>query len=128
MGNDYCTGIRCTGGNNRDKLFEIFIICNGDTNVFIHALNKLNKLNSDKIDYYIPTNFLEKYNESKILYKNMKVIIPSSVEININLPNILEINNYTNLYEMHKNSIKNLLNSMTKLYYNFYPLINELKI
>lgn len=124
MGNDYCQGIRCNGGNNRDKLFEIYIVCDCDTNIFI---NTLNKLNNDKINYYIPTNFLERYNESKSIYKNIEVVSPSSVKINVKLPHITRLNNYSKIYEIKQITIKNLIEIMTKLYNNFYSISNEIQ-
>jgi flap endonuclease-1 len=123
MGNDYCQGIRCNGGNNRDKLFEIYIVCECDTNIFI---NTLHKLNNDKINYYIPINFLERYLESKNIYKNIEVISPSTVKINVKLPHITKLNNYPNIYDIKHTTIKILIDSMTKLYNNFHLISNEI--
>jgi len=124
MGNDYCQGIRCNGGNNRDKLFEIYIVCECNINIFI---NTLNKLNNDKINYYIPANFLEKFSKCKEIYKNIEVTIPSNIKINIKLPHISKLNNYIKMYEIKQSTIKILIDTMTKLYSSFYSINNEIQ-
>jgi len=80
MGNDYCNGIRISGGNNKDKLFELFVLNNCDMNKFIEYLEYENK-ESHKILYFIPDNFIDKWIECKNMYMTANVIDPKTIDI-----------------------------------------------
>ncbi len=129
MGNDYCNGIRCCGGNNRDKLFEIFIICDCNVEIFVNTLHRLNKA-SDKDyiiqKYYIPTQFLQKYNETKDIYNNIEIYEPSLINLKINKPNIKKINDYVIDYKIKPSMINNLINSLTKIHIIFNKILLDI--
>lgn len=123
MGNDYCNGIRCCGGNNRDKLFEIFVVCNCDVKIFV---NTLQHLNNDTMKYYIPQQFLEKYEETKDIYKQIEVLDPKLINIQIKKFNYKNINQYITKYKMKESIIKNLIQSIKTVYDTFQPILNEI--
>lgn len=80
MGNDYCNGIRISGNNNKDKLFELFVLNDCDINKFIEYLEYENN-KSNRILYFIPDNFIDKCIECRNMYFTANVINPETIDI-----------------------------------------------
>jgi 5'-3' exonuclease len=116
MGNDYCGGIRSNGGNNRDKLFELFVISQLNVPVFI---NIIYELNTDKIIYYVPENFLIKWKLSKKIYSNVEIILPSLIDINMKKPQIKNMNNFLEELNFREDIINHINESLTNVYNYF---------
>lgn len=125
MGNDYCNGIRCSGGNNRDKLFEIFVCCNFDVELFVEIIYEFNK---DKIMYYIPEDFLIKWKISKNTLENIQIIHPSEINLNLKKINTSKLNYFLLKYEFKNEIIINMHDTMNILYSNYYNIMKQLNI
>jgi flap endonuclease-1 len=122
LGNDYGHGIRCAGGNNRDKLFELFVLNDFDMIKYIAHLYQINTL-VGSIKYYIPEQFIEKWVISKNNYKFTEIIQPSKININMNKPDDEKIKSFflkKNIYNMQ---YKTILPSLNKLY-DYYSNAN----
>lgn len=115
LGNDYGHGIRCSGGNNREKLFELFILNDCNITKFIAHLYQINKI-TGHIKYYIPEQFIEKWVLSKNNYKSAEIVDPSEIDIFMNLPNLIELKQYLTSREFSNNQIDNFCNIINKLY------------
>lgn len=123
MGNDYCNGIRCSGGNNTDKLFEIFVCCNFDVELFLETIYELNK---KKILFYIPEDFLIKWKISKNTFNNIKIINPAEINLNLNKINTTKLNYFLSKYEFKNEIIINMCDIMNILYSNYYNIMTIL--
>lgn len=123
MGNDYCNGIRCSGGNNRDKLFEIFVCCNFDVELFVETIYELNK---KKILFYIPEDFLIKWKISKNTFNNIKIINPAEINLNLNKINTTKLYYFLSKYEFKNEIIINMCDIMNILYSNYYNIMTIL--
>lgn len=115
LGNDYGHGIRCSGGNNREKLFELFILNDCNITKFIAHLYQINKI-CGQIKYYIPEQFIEKWVLSKNNYKNAEIVDPSEIDIYMKLPKLMELKKYLINRDFSNNQIDNFCNSINKLY------------
>ena len=115
LGNDYGHGIRCSGGNNREKLFELFVLNNFNIINFVAHLYQINK-HIGFIKYYIPEYFIEKWVISKDNYKNAEIIDPSSIKIHMSMPNYEELKQYLliNKFNIYQTIIIN--NTIKRLY------------
>jgi flap endonuclease-1 len=111
MGNDYCNGIRISGGNNRDKLFEFFVISNFDMNNFVDLLYSFN---IDKIIFYIPDVFLIKWKLSRDLYLNVDIIDPKIVDIKYKKYNISDIKKYLEKFNIRHDIIERYIATIEK--------------
>ena len=125
MGNDYCNGIRCSGGNNRDKLFEIFVCCNFDVELFVEIIYEMNK---DKILFYIPEDFLIKWKISINIFENIKIINPSDINLNLTKIDHKKINYFLQKNEFKNELIKNIIDGIDILYENYYQTMKQLNI
>lgn len=123
MGNDYCNGIRCSGGNNRDKLFEIFVCCNFDVELFVETIYELNK---KKILFYIPEDFLIKWKISKNTFDNIKIINPAEINLNLNKINTTKLYYFLSKYEFKNEIIINMCDIMNILYLNYCNIMIKL--
>ena len=117
LGNDYCNGIRCSGGTNRDELFKMFVLCNFDIYAFVHKIYELNK-NSDKILYYMSEDFLLKWLMSKKTFEDTCVIHPDNINIYPNKLNKSKLNIFLKENEFRNDMINKLINSVENLYFN----------
>ena len=120
MGNDYCNGIRCNGGNNRDRLFELFVLSEFNINIFISILNVLNE---KKILYYIPENFIEKWKECSIIYNNVDIIDPENIDIKMNKPNQKELRTFLEKNDFRNDIIEHITDSLLDLHNYFAKAI-----
>ena len=118
LGNDYGHGIRCAGGNNREKLFELFVLNDFDMVKYIAHLYQINKL-SGMIKYYIPEQFIEKWVLSKNNYKYSEIIEPSEINITMNKPDNDKIKYYFLKRKMHMMQPGTIILTLGKLY-NYY--------
>ena len=108
LGNNYTHGVRCSGGNNRDKLFEIFVMHEFDMIKYIAHLYQINaELN--QIKYYIPEKFIEKWVQIKNNYSNAATYHPSTIDINMSTPDISNIEQFMNDNNFNEVQINNLL-------------------
>jgi flap endonuclease-1 len=123
MGNDYCNGIRCSGGNNRDKLFEIFVCCNFDVELFVEIIYEFNK---EKIMYYIPEDFLIKWKISKNIFENIQIINPSEINLILNKININNVHSFFEYNEFKKETTINIIYSINILYENYSNFMKKL--
>jgi hypothetical protein len=111
MGNDYCTGIRISGCNNKDKLFELFVLNECNYIKFCNYLIGKNK-DADKIIYYIPENFCQKLFECKKMYLNADVIDPSIINIEYKLPDSIQLYKFLNTLNFNKDVNVNINTSL----------------
>lgn len=126
LGNDYGHGIRCAGGNNRDKLFEIFVLNHFDVVKYIAHLYQINKL-LGTIKYYIPEQFIEKWVISKNNYKFSEIIQPSEININMNKPNDERIKLFFQKKQIRMMKLDTIISTLSKLY-NYYFKANLNKV
>ena len=122
MGNDYCNGIRISGGNNRDKLFEFFIVTNFNVTEFVDllcSLNSFNSLNSNKIIYYIPDIFLIKWKLSKELYLNVDILDPQNINIKFKKNNIIDLKNFLQKFNIKPDKIEHYIVEIENNYNNY---------
>lgn len=117
LGNDYCNGIRCSGGTNRDELFNMFIMCNFDMYTFVNKIFQLNK-ESDKILYYISEDFLLKWLLSKKNFEDTCIIHPEQINIFPKILNKQKLNIFLKKNEFRNDMIIRLINSVEKIYFN----------
>jgi flap endonuclease-1 len=122
LGNDYSHGIRCSGGNNRDKMFELFVLNDFNIVNFVAHLYQIN-ISLGHIKYYIPENFIEKWVESKNNYNNAEIIDPSTINIIMNKPNITKIKQFFIKKNILTRQINYFVSSLNRLY-NLYNLNN----
>jgi hypothetical protein len=122
LGNDYGHGIRCSGGNNREKLFELFVINDFDVVKYIAHLYQINK-EVNYIKYYIPENFIEKWVMSRNNYKLAEIIDPSEINIYMNQPNFDDLMVLLLNKKFNKSQIEYISSSLNKLY-GFYSKNN----
>lgn len=115
LGNDYGHGIRCSGGTNREKLFELFILNDCNITKFIAHLYQINKI-TGHIKFYIPEQFIEKWVLAKNNYKNAEIIDPSEIDIFMNSPNLVELKNYLINRDFSNIQIDNFCTIINKLY------------
>jgi flap endonuclease-1 len=118
LGNDYGHGIRCSGGNNREKLFELFILNNCNITKFIAHLYQINKF-TGYIKYYIPEQFIEKWVLAKNNYKTAEILDPSEIDIFMNLPNLIVLKQYLTSREFTNTQIENFCNIINNLYSDY---------
>lgn len=128
MGTDYCIGIRISNGNNRDKLFELFVLSDLNVDNFIMKLNELNNLNeltnkNNQNKFFIPDDFLKKYYTSKTNYENVDIINPSDINIKMNKPNVFLIRKYLEKLNFRNDIIENDIRSIVNLYNYINPII-----
>ena len=116
MGNDYCNGIRISGKNNRDKLLELFTINDFNMKNFV---NHILKMNINKIIYYIPENFLEKWNSCKQIYSDINVINPIDINIILKQPNTITLKHFLMNLNIRNNIMNNFIKSINDNY-NIY--------
>jgi flap endonuclease-1 len=124
MGNDYCNGIRISGGNNRDRLFELFVLAKFNVEDFVELLYLLNK-HANKIIYYIPELFLIKWNLSKKIYNNVDILDPKNVDIRFKKSNPIEIRNILQKYNIRSDIIEHFINALE---YNFNTFNQTIKL
>jgi 5'-3' exonuclease len=115
LGNDYGHGVRCSGGNNREKLFELFVLNEFNVVNYIAHLYQINK-EVGYIKYYIPENFIEKWVHSKNNYKLAEIIDPSEIDICMKKPNFEDLSMFLINKKVSKNQIDYISNSLKKLY------------
>ena len=116
MGNDYCNGIRYNGINNRNKLFEIFVLAKYDINTFIEILEIYNELNENKILYFIPENFIEKFKESSEIYNNIEIINPYNFDIKMKKPDYKNLRSFLEKFDFRNDVIVHISESLRDLY------------
>jgi flap endonuclease-1 len=121
MGNDYCPGIRCSGSNNREKIFELFVLAQYNVEIFIEMINLIN---SNKFSYYIPENFISKWKESQDIYNNVNIIDPSLVDINMIKPNYSQLRKFLEKFSFRNDVIVHISDSLKDLYDYFNGAIN----
>ena len=126
LGNDYGHGIRCAGGNNREKLFELFVLNDFDMIKYIAHLYQINKL-LGTIKYYIPEQFIEKWVISKNNYKFSEIIQPSEMNINMNKPDNQRIKLFFQKRRIYMMQSGTIITNLNKLY-NYYLKANLNKI
>lgn len=122
MGNDYCNGIRANSKENKDKLFEIFVLCDFNINLFIQMIYELNNIYK-KIIYYVPENFITKSKECTEIYKNIDIINPEIIKINMTNIDNNNITKYLVNNDVKNNTIYNLiysLKNLEKIFFNKY--------
>lgn len=116
MGNDYCNGIRISGGNNRDRLFEFFVVTNFNVIDFVDLLYSFN---NDKIIYYIPDIFLIKWELSRNLYLNVDIIDPKNINIKFKKYNVIEIKKYLEKFNIRTDIIERYIKSIIENFNNY---------
>jgi 5'-3' exonuclease len=115
LGNDYGHGIRCSGGNNREKLFELFVLNDFNIIKYIAHLYQINK-EINFIRYYIPENFIEKWVLSRNNYKLAEIIDPSDINIYMNQPNFDDLMVFLLNKKVNKHQIEYISTSLKKLF------------
>jgi 5'-3' exonuclease len=125
MGNDYCNGVRISGKNNRDKILELFTINDFNMKNFI---NYILKININKIIYYIPENFLEKWNLCKQLYSDVNVINPININITLKQPNIIMLKQFLIDLNIRNNIMNNFIKSINDNYNIYKKCINFMSL
>jgi flap endonuclease-1 len=116
MGNDYCPGIRYTGINCREKLFELYVISKYNIEILKEIMDEINL---KKFCFYIPDNFIKKYKDAKEIYTNSYVINPNDIDIRINKPNLIEIKKFLENIDFRNDIIFHITNSLDNLYNTF---------
>ena len=126
MGNDYCNGIRISGGNNRDKLFEFFVVTNFDVNMFVELLYSLN---NDKILYYIPDTFLIKWKLCRELYFNVDILDPQNINIKFKKSNMTDIKQFLQKFNIRTDIIDHYVKAIEQNFnnYNYSIKYNNIK-
>jgi flap endonuclease-1 len=118
LGNDYNYGVRCSGGTNREKIFELFVLNDCNVIKFVAHLYQINKI-CDIIKYYIPEQFIEKWVISQINYKEAKTFDPSEIKIHMSTPNFIELQLFLSHKKININQIELIRNIINKMY-NYY--------
>lgn len=121
MGNDYCQGIRCNGLNNREKLFELFVLSQYNVEIFKEIIDIIN---SNRFSYYIPENFIEKWKETREIYIHSFVINPSDIDITMNKPNYNQLRKFLENFSFRNDVIIHISDSLRNLYNFFNGAIN----
>ncbi len=124
MGNDYCNGIRYTGINNRNKLFELFVLSNFDVKIFVEMLKIFNE---KKVVFIIPENFIEKWTEVRKIYNNIEIINPDMFDIKMKKPDFRTIRSFLEKFNFRNDVIINISESLNNLYYYFSNAIINVK-
>ncbi len=115
MGNDYCSGIRCSG-NFRDRMFELFVLSEFNFEIFIEMINTINE---KKIKFYIPENFSKKWYESREIYNNVDIINPSLIDIRMKRINSKNLRKFLEKYDFRNDVIEHITSSLQNLYVYF---------
>ena len=123
LGTDYNNGIRKYGGNDRDKLFELFILYNCNLQELINNLKKSNKINNE---YYIPDDFLEKSELINSYYENVKIIDPDIFNIKLKEPEVGKIKILLTKNNFREDIITNITHSLVKIYKIFNNCIKRI--
>ena len=116
MGNDYCNGIRLHSGNNREQLLELFTVSDFNVDDFIELIYLMNK---GKILYYIPENFLIKWELSRRIFTNIDILHPAYINIKYKKFNHTEIINFLQNFNIKNDIIKHFITSLENNY-NIY--------
>jgi flap endonuclease-1 len=118
LGNDYNYGVRCSGGTNREKIFELFVLNDFNVIKFIAHLYQINKI-CGNIKYYIPDKFIEKWVNSRINYKDAKTFDPSNIPIHMKTPNFVELELFLSDKKISINQIELISNIITKMFHYY---------
>jgi flap endonuclease-1 len=121
MGNDYCQGIRCIGNNNREKIFELFVLAQYNVEIFKEMIEIINM---NKFTYIVPENFIKKWKEIREVYINSFVINPSNIDITMNKPNYNQLRNFLEYFSFRNDVIVHISDSLRDLYSYFNGAIN----
>ena len=116
MGNDYCNGIRTNGSNDREKLFQLFVISKFDVELFVNIIYELNKR---ELTYYIPENFLTKWIQSRQIYKNVEIISPQLIDIKMKKPQEINIRSFLEILNFREDIIIHISESLSNIYNYF---------
>jgi hypothetical protein len=130
MGNDYCTGIKCNNKNNREnnreKLFELFILSRCNIEIFIEMINIINKnniTNHKNLIFNIPNNFIKKWYSCRNIYNNVDIINPSNINIKMKKPNYKNLRKFLENYDFRNDIIEHISTSLKNLYSYFESAI-----
>ncbi len=118
LGNDYNYGVRCSGGTNREKIFELFVLNDCNVIKFIAHLYQINKI-CGHIKYYIPEQFIEKWVKSQINYKEAKTFDPSNIAIHMKTPNLVELQLFLSDKKINLNQVDVISNIINKLFHYY---------
>jgi 5'-3' exonuclease len=124
MGNDYCNGIRTTSGTHRDKLFELFVLCNFNIEIYVKLIYCIN---GKEIMYIVPDNFLLKWKLTKETFKDVEIINPSLINIKIKKIQTNNLTIFLNKLEFRYDIIKHIIKSVNKVYEYFNSSIKYVK-
>jgi 5'-3' exonuclease len=125
LGTDYNTGIRKCGGNNRNKLFEIFVLNDFNLEKFIDNLHELNNV---KNEYFVPDDFLEKSELINKYYENIMILNPDTFNVILREPIFDKIKLELKKYNFRTDIINNIVNSLTQFYKVFNKCIKRVYI
>ena len=116
MGNDYCNGIRINGSSHREKMFELFVISNFNIEIFLKIIYCIN---TKKITYIVPENFLLKWKQTKETLKNVEIINPALINIKMKKIQSSNLVNFLNGFEFRSDIIKHIIESVINVYNYF---------
>jgi 5'-3' exonuclease len=118
LGNDYNYGVRCSGGTNREKIFELFVLNDCNVIKFIAHIYQINKM-CGYIKYYIPDQFIEKWVKSQMNYKEAKIYDPSDITIHMKTPNFFELESFLSEKKINVNQIELISNIINKMFHYY---------
>lgn len=118
LGTDYNTGIRKFGGNDRNKIFEIFVLSEFNLENFIEKLKDINKINNE---YFISDDFLEKSELIDKYYSDVMIINPINFNVKLKEPEINKIKSLLKTNNFRDEIIQNILSSIL----SFYKIFNN---
>jgi 5'-3' exonuclease len=107
LGTDYNNGIRKYGGNDREQIFQIFVLSNCNLDKFIENLKQINQVNNE---YYIPIDFMEKSELINTYYNDVTIIDPNMFDVKLkepqinNIKDLLKKNNFRDDITLHISS------------------------
>jgi 5'-3' exonuclease len=118
LGNDFTYGIRTSHKINREEIFKLFVLNEFNIEKMIEYIYIVNE-QYNKIVYYIPENFLDKYKEIKNNYTKVKIINPADININMTKPNLSKLKEYLIFNNMHSDDILIISNMLIKSYESY---------
>lgn len=118
LGTDYNIGFRKFGGNDRNKIFEIFVLSDFNLEIFIEKLKEMNKINNE---YFIPDDFLEKSQIIDKFYSDVMIINPINFNVKLKEPDINKIKSLLKINNFRDEIIQNIITSII----SFFKIFNN---
>ena len=125
LGTDYNNGIRKYGGNDREKIFEIFVLSNCNLDKFLENLKQINQVNNE---YYIPIDFMEKSELINTYYNDVTIIDPNIFDVKLKEPQIIKIKDLLKKNNFRDDIAVHISSSLIRLFKIFSNCIKKIYV